>query len=64
MKRIWKQTSCSLPVALLLTWLVSGQAPPKPQADEKLAFEVASVKPNKTDAPARGNFPSFGLPEV
>ncbi len=60
MRRIWKQTVFSLHVALLLPGLVLGQVSPKPQADEKLGFDVASVKPNKTEASAHGNFPGLG----
>jgi uncharacterized protein (TIGR03435 family) len=60
MRRIWKQAGVVLVVALLLPCLVLGQVPPKAQADEKLAFEVASVKPNKSENPARGNFPRLG----
>lgn len=64
MRAIWNRPSVSLGVALLLPCLAWGQVAPKqqalPSADEKLTFDVASVRPNKTDGIARGNFPGLG----
>lgn len=49
---------------LLLSCLGLGQVAPKqqslPAANEKLTFDVASVKPNRTDGIVRGNFPGLG----
>ncbi len=65
MRAIWNQTSFSLGPALLLPCLIFGQVAQKqealPPADKKLTFDVASVKPNKTDGIVRGNFPGLAV---